>query len=313
MTLYEEYDQAAQSQLAVSYEKIISDPVYYFELLLNRYQLSECTNVNALCTQLSANRILHIINVYLSKDFLFQKLLSLHFPNHEEKQSAYEWDLLALAHDLGYGYESKSFSSDVFSLTDLCRKLKLRSFLENSNNPLFYKNATYTNYFKYKREKFHVCDHGIVGGILLFNSFHSEKLTCDSLLNLVYVIASHSVFTANLPSESIYHQYALMELIPGNAEFRRLPAAHNKYAFYYLYLCLIDILEPINAFHFDDLEDQQNLLKNLSYRIGEKGLEITACNACYTERIVKRIYDIAIWMNVKMIVHSPNRIELQVI
>lgn len=312
MNLYEEYDKAAKSHLEVPYWKIISNPAFYFEQLLNRYGLSKITNINDLCSKLSANRILHVINLYLSKDFLFEKLFNLHFSDYQEKQNSYEWDLLALAHDLGYGYESELFSSDVFSITDLCKKLNLYSFFESSNNPSFYKNATYTNYFKYKREQFDVCDHGIVGGILLFNLFHSKELTSDSLINLAYVIASHNIFTANLPSAQMYYQYELAELIPSDSEYRRLPMDHNKYAYYYLYLCMIDILEPINAFNFDDLEQQIELLKNLSYRIGEKGLEITTCNPCYAERIIKRIYDIAIWMNIRMIVHSPNSIELQV-
>lgn len=312
MNLFQNYDQAARERLGVRYENIIADPAYYFVLLLNQYKLYEITDVDELCAKLPVNRILHIVNLYLSEGFLFEKLFNLHFSHHLRMGISYEWDLLALSHDLGYIYESETFSSDVHSINSLCKKMNLDSLFDDRCNPLFYKDSTYTNYFMYKREVFDICDHGIIGSLLLVNRFHSEELTSNALINLAYVIASHNIFSANLSSEPIYYQYNLFELIPSHTDFKRLPINCDKYAFYYLYLCMLDILEPINAFNFDDLEEQLRLLGNLSYTIGERGLEITTRNACYIERIAKRIYDIAIWMNVKMIVHSPNKLELQI-
>lgn len=312
MRLFEEYDRAARQRLGAGYESVMKDPVPYLDQLLTRYKLFEIANIDHLHTQLPPNRILHIINLYLSKDFLFQKLLRLHFPLSNEADISYEWDLLALAHDLGYPYESAEFSSDVLTVEDLCQKLNLTSFFDQGGSPMFYQNPTYKNYFQYKRSVFEVCDHGIIGSLLLYNHFHTDRLTPDALLHIAYVIATHNVFTANLPSAAMYRQYGLSELIPGDALFKRLPAMHDRYAFYYLYLCMIDILEPINGFHFDDPQQQLQLLRDLSYQVGPNGLEITAGNGCYIERIAKRIYDIAIWMNVKMVVSSPNRLELQV-
>lgn len=313
MNLLENYDKAALHQLNSSYSDVLDNPKKFLLQLLNKYNLNTIIDINDICEKLPKNRTVHIVNLLLSRDFLFSKILEMEFPGTINEETLYEWDILSLAHDLAYIYETVTFSTDIFTIDDLCKKLKLRSFFTANSTDLFYSPSTYINYFRYKRNEFGVCDHGIIAAILLNNYFNEAGVIPEQLSLLAHVIASHNIFTADMPSEEIYSEYSLYELIPSSPLFKRLPVEHNKYAYYYLCLCMLDILEPINAFDLSGNELQFNLLRNLSYEATNLGIAITSSCGGYIEHILKRIYNIPIWMNVSMTVYSPNKLELCVV
>lgn len=313
MNLIKEYNKAALERLNISYDEVLRNPRKVLLNLLNKYRFSNTIDISTICYKLPLNRIRHIINLFLSRDFLFSKLYQIEFPESVTEDTLFDWDFLALAHDLAYIYETDKFSSEINTIEDLYNKLNINTFLFCRDNDLFYTASTYTNYFRYKCKKFGVCDHGIVAGALLYNDYERAEngLKQLSIFNLAYVIASHNIYIADISDVDLYKEYALAQLIPNSPNFMRLPTKHNKYAYYYLCLCMLDILEPINAFDLREEKKQFDLLSDLSYEINNYGMIITSSCSSHIEYILKRIHDISVWMNVEMIV-SHKKIELRI-
>lgn len=308
MNLYDKYDAAAKTIFGISYCDILKNPGDHLRKLLDRYRIDQMVDVAHCLKNMSYDRLVHIINLYLSGSIFFQKFKENFFDI--ELSSLYEWELLALVHDLSYIYESKEFSADSYSLNDVCTKMGLDpAFLNTSFEP-FYSPKTYLNYFKYKLEQFGVCDHGILAGIIFQNKFRTEDPL--EIPELSHVIASHNIFVANNKNISLYQKYDLFELIPDMPTFKCIVRQKSKYSYLYLFFCLLDILEPINAFDCVSAEEASCLLKSLDYEVCGKSLKIDVENTSQIEPIAFRIFDIPIWLKVGLNFISDKRIIISI-
>lgn len=309
MNLYDKYNTVAEEILGISYGEILSNPHKQLKSLLESYDINQMIKIDYCLENMPFDRVVHIINLFLSGKIFFLKLAQNHI-NKDLSSLLYEWELLALVHDITYIYESKNFSQNYFSLKDVCNDLALMPFFSKENNGIFYSLETYENYFKYKRESFDVCDHGLIAGILFENKFPSKYKIKKT--ELAYVIASHNIFVANRNNISTYEKYGLQEIIPDSPTFNCIASNKNIYAFYYLIFCLLDILEPVNAFDCLSASEVSNLLNSFDYCIANKTLIINVDNAKQLETIAHRIFDIPIWLKVGLNIESDKKIIITV-
>lgn len=75
-----------------------------------------------------------------------------------------------------------------------------------------------------------------------------------------------------------------------------------------MFFCLLDILEPINAFSCESIQRSKELLKTLDYEIRNNHLVIRTTYTNQTETIAHRVFDIPIWLNVGLNIASNKKI-----
>lgn len=309
MKLYDKYNSIAKEILGKSYCEILDDPKKYLKILLEQYNINQIVDISCCLTNMSYDRIVHIINLFLSGKAFWEKLIS-NWPSYKTTSSSYEWELLSLVHDISYIYESVGFSTRYMSLEDVCNDMGLLPFFSKLNGGAFYSSKTYVDYFKYKREQFGVCDHGIIASILFENKFQNSMKFDKTELS--YVIASHNIFVANRNNDNVYKEYGLYELIPDHPKFKCIANKKNKYSFFYKLFCLLDILEPVNAFDCISAEQVYNLLNTIDYEVSEKSFNIIVEYTNQLETIAHRIFDIPIWLKVGLNLISDKKIVIDV-
>ena len=308
MKLYDKLDIIAKEKIGVSYGEIIDNPRKYLSALLENHGIGNLINAESCAKALDFDRVVHIINLYLFGEGFFKDLIGL-YSVKDNISDVHEWELLALVHDVSYIYETAVFSKQYLDLDDVCSEMKLEPFFEKSCPGSFYSKKTYEDYFKYKREHYGVCDHGILAGILFENKFPDTHGI--SKLALAYVIASHNIFVANRNNVSLYESYGLSELIPDSENFNSIACKGNKYSYFYLLFCLLDILEPVNAFNCASTEDIKRLLCSIEFSVNENHLEIATSLKTETETIAHRIFDIPIWLKVGLNIESDKKIIIK--
>ncbi|WP_410319954.1 hypothetical protein [Methanobrevibacter sp.] len=301
--LYDKYNIVSKNEFGIPYSEIISSPKKHLNNLLLNYRIDDMIDINYSLSVMSFDRVVHIMDLYLAGQIFFQKIISCYKEKYVLSGNA--WELLSLVHDISYYFESVNLSSSFSSLEDICKRMKLIPFFSNEN-VVFYSAKTYHNYFNYKREQFGICDHGIIASLLFENKYSNELITEKK--EIAYVIASHNIFVASRHNISLYEKFGLFELIPDDPVFNCIAEKNNPYAFLYLYFCLLDILEPINAFDCTSSEEVFDLLNSIDYDFIDKSLIIKAKNKKQLETIAARIFDIPIWLKVGLNILSDDTI-----
>ncbi len=305
MKLYDKLDIIAKEKIGAPYDEIIKNPRNYLSCLLEKHSIGSLIDIACCVNTLDFDRVIHIINLYLFGEAFFKDLISL-YSVKPDSSPVCEWEILALVHDVSYIYETAVFSRQYLDLNDVCDELNLKPFFTKSDCNAFYSKKTYEDYFKYKREHYGVCDHGILAGILFENKFPESSGL--KKLELAYVIASHNIFVANRNNADLYHTYNLSELIPDSKNFNSIAQSNTKYSYFYLLFCLLDILEPVNAFNCASTEDIKRLLSSIEFSVNENRLAITTSLTTETETIAHRIFDIPIWLKVGLNIESDKKI-----
>lgn len=239
-------------------------------------QLSGKSNENPLYEQiikLDENRIKHIVSVFFYGTYLYHSVSSIkywidkvivryQFINPDSTiEFSFIWFLICLFHDLGYGIEENSNFKDF----DEFITGKVKYFLNNKVGvPKAYENI-YKNYFNYRLNSsipyIRKPDHGICGGILLYNELNkillrkqrlnkdSEGLSWNSKLKYIYryaswIVLSHNIFFIREGDslESEYRRNDLQELILSKDEKPKVN--YKQHPFLYLFM-LVDSIDPI--------------------------------------------------------------------
>lgn len=307
--LYGIYEKAANNILGTSYSTLIEAPKENLIKVLNEYNIDSIIDVENCINKLSYGRVIHIINMFLSGESFFCKLVKYKDNNKNTEELLYEWFLLALVHDLAYVYETYAFSEQYHSLADVCMDMNISTYFSDLKNNAFYSSQTFANYFKYKRDQLGVCDHGIIAGLLFINKFKTDKKIPK--LELSYIIAAHNMFIASKKREFLYKEYNLWELIPDSKQYKCI-SANDKYGYYFLIFCLIDILEPISTFDCSSINEVYGLLDTISYEILDNSIVIKTTHRSQIQIISQRIYDIPIWLNVSLNIISDREIIITI-
>ena len=219
-------------------------------------------------------RISHIVSTFFLGTYLYNHVKPIKNSIDKvitrfKKQNPYSkiefsfiWFLICLFHDLGYSIEDHEDYTDFDDFINGKVKYFLR---ERVGVPSFYEDV-YKNYFNYrlnsKNNFIKKPDHGICGGIVLFNELNkillrkqkqkdikSEGLSWNKKLLNIYryaswVILSHNIFFIRKGDvdESIYMDNKLDALILKEGQSSKIDL--KKYGFLYLFM-LVDTIDPI--------------------------------------------------------------------
>lgn len=270
------------------YSKMNTNPFesdYATKEFISRFiELSGKANENPLyenINKLENKRIRHIVSIFFLGTYLYYNVKSIKESIDKviarfKKQNPYSriefsfiWFLICLFHDLGYSIEDHENYTDFDDFING----KVKYFLkERVGVPSFYEDV-YQNYFNYRINSRNYFlkkpDHGICGGIILFNklneillskqnNINSEGLSWNKKLLNIYryaswVILSHNIFFIRKGDidEQIYKDNNLEALILDNGQTSKIDL--KKHGFLYLFM-LVDTIDPIKKFEtFENL------------------------------------------------------------
>jgi hypothetical protein len=176
------------------------------------------------------------------------------------------WYLISMFHDSGYYFEDKEQDDDcmdAFDLNCFYGKNSIRHRLKLLGVPSKISNS-WKRYYIYRRNHYKKIDHGISGGVLLFNtlsekyeelrknhnkdSFKEKKLYWSKGLLKAYrlaasVIVAHNIFWAKEGKDDYvdrYKNYELDQLIIGKDSKPIISLKRHPFLFL---LCLVDSIE----------------------------------------------------------------------
>lgn len=153
----------------------------------NYFEMGEKTISNIMAFNIRVNqsdRDIHTISVFTLGIAIAEKL------GHPIKDNdLFVWFLMCLFHDKGYAFERSTNDTNVgANLPDTLDGF-LRGFNDNYFEDFFQddnEKDLYENYYKYRKQKCHVVDHGIVGGLLLYyvlvHNFYTLKDNINSFI-----------------------------------------------------------------------------------------------------------------------------------
>jgi hypothetical protein len=239
-----------------------------------------------------SSRHLHSVSAFflgiLLKETLFPGLLTSSERTDRDMQEPdflYYWFLTCLYHDMGYviEFDRVNYPPRELDLDSLVSKIKERLQISCSSFNLFdegvcgsiYQIDTIKRYYDYCRKNSHIntINHGIVGGLLLYNRLNEnyQQVVPDAEIeykregklfspddfyfnNLHYsichkeyykkvasVIVDHNIWLADEKTREEYGAADLSELV-------RDPLSIKEHEFLFL-LALVDIIEPIKLFY----------------------------------------------------------------
>ncbi|KIA93287.1 hypothetical protein OA93_22185 [Flavobacterium sp. KMS] len=216
----------------------------------------------------------------------FQREFNLNVNEPGYKTFPFIWFLIALYHDNAYHIEkdnkllSKNKTLDnLYENYDIQNKL-LDEYLDSTSRILF---DCCGDYYNYRVNECKVIDHGLFGGIILFDrlvKIRREKSKYQDLDSLfwgealegqyklaAFSIAMHNIWMPEKKQSKLYKDYNLGKLI----DFK--PLKFNDFGFLYL-LGIIDTIDPIKAFFEKDI-DEQYIYDNLYLDFTENSLELS--------------------------------------
>jgi len=224
--------------------------------------------------KLNSQRIRHIVSTFFLGTYLYFNIKEIKDPidiviNRFKKQNpnskiefSYIWFIICLFHDLGYSIENH----DTYKNFDEFINGKVKYFLkERVGVPALYENV-YKDYFNYRLKSpnadIRKPDHGICGGIILFNKLNeilirkqknkkSEGLSWNPKLVNIYrhaswVILSHNIFFIRKGDikEQRYRDNNLGDLILEKNEDSKIKL--KKHGFLFLF-ALVDTIDPVKT------------------------------------------------------------------
>lgn len=308
---------------------------YSKEFLTRFIELSGKAQQNPLydnIDKLDNQRIRHIVSTFFLGTFLYYEVPKFKASidiviNRFKKQNenskiefSFIWFIICLFHDLGYSIENhetyRSFDDFITG--------KVKYFLnERVGVPAVYENV-YKNYFNYRlnSEKGFIRrpDHGICGGIVLFDTLNSillkkqknkkaEGLLWNKKLINIYrysswVILSHNIFfiPKGDEDENIYKAHNLAELILDQDEAPKIKL--TKHSFLYLF-CLVDTLDPIKIFNsFEELN-------KVSFDVVENMIILEVSDDKLRAKYFEKVNTLKPWL-IPAIKIVKNRLEIKI-
>lgn len=282
--------------------------------------------------KLDDQRIRHIVSTFFLGTFLYYnvpkikgsiKVVIDRFQNQNPNSKiefSFIWFLICLFHDLGYSIENhKNFRNFDDFISG-----KVKYFLnERVGVPALYENV-FKNYFNYRlkshKDFLRKPDHGICGGIILFNKLNdillkkqknkkSEGLLWNQKLINIYrysswVILSHNIFfiVKGHEDENIYKENNLDKLILDQNEAPKIKL--TKHSFLHLF-CLVDTLDPIKT--FDSFEN----LNNVILEIEENKITLEVVDNNLREKYFGKVNTLKQWL-IPDITLINNKLEIKI-
>ncbi|MBZ4191723.1 hypothetical protein [Niabella beijingensis] len=226
----------------------------------------------------------HICSVFFMGVLLYFKT-SFHkkyiLKDHDPGYSAFPfiWFLIALFHDSAYQMEAKSELQEISNIDDLIARFNIKHNLLNAKfEHCEQLHKLRKNYFFFVRKHLGVVDHGILGGMLLYDRLikirrQKKRLNEDNLfwgkaLEKDYKVAGNAISLHNiwLQPDEICKEYKLTEML----NFQ--PVKFADFPLFYI-LGVVDTIEPLKAFRNSGYTDEY-IMKNLNYEFRSNSIKI---------------------------------------
>jgi hypothetical protein len=199
-----------------------------------------------------------------------------------QERFLYVWMLISIFHDFGYAVEDGLKTLEKSEFNELIKRLPPRP----RYIPDIYTKKLLKNYNRFRKCRFGVNDHGIVGGIKLYKDLCElrEIKEKGDLLHYwgkpiekdfgiaAWTIACHNVFMVKRGdwNEKCYTCKRMNGLVY-DTHLREIKI--DKHPFLFLF-CLVDTLEPIKTLH------NYNLLKKISLEIKSDNIKLDYSKLC---------------------------------
>ncbi|MFC4872087.1 hypothetical protein [Negadavirga shengliensis] len=189
------------------------------------------------------------------------------------------WFLIALFHDNAYQMEDKNELKNISNISELIEKFEIEHSLfdrkfSKCKELLHVRN----NYFLFRKKKWNVVDHGILGGMLLFDRLikirrRKKQLNEDNLfwgkrLENQYKTAANAISIHNIwiQPEDTCKQFDMEELIGLK------PIQFSEFPLFYI-LGIVDTIEPLKTYYDDGVSDI-DIFKSLDFEFGKNFLRV---------------------------------------
>lgn len=248
------------------------------------------------------SRAQHILSCYMLGKILFENSRAIKDAINEFMSAhrfdkingiepfRYIWMLICLFHDLGYVYESQGIYKQD-NVENLVEKLSA----EVPGIPVGYTKDLLKSYDNYRNCRFAVTDHGIIGGIKLYEDldkhFSSNESLDDNRKKLhscvSWVIACHNLFIGDSQNQC-YRCKALYALISdGKSRNIKLPEHPLLFLF-----DLVDSIEPMKLFGGTEI------LSEISVSFSDKSISFDLDKLCDGKRqlYARKIQDLNNWL-----------------
>ena len=264
-----------------------------------------------------SDRDIHTISVFTLGIAIAEKL------GHPIKDNdLFVWFLMCLFHDKGYAFERSTNDTNVgANLPDTLDGF-LRGFNDNYFEDFFQddnEKDLYENYYKYRKQKCHVVDHGIVGGLLLYYVLVHNFYTLKDNINSFIINSDIFFYNGRIFKKNYFNDYkkAAKGIMRHNMWYASneediqiyqdcnlkglISSGDNKISFeedkLLFLLCLSDTIEPLKKTLNVNLSDT---LSKISMEVSE-GVLILQIKKDFRkiDEYIQSIKDLEVWMNVK--------------
>lgn len=222
------------------------------------------------------------------------------------------WFLISLYHDNAYHIEKDTELIKVnHNLTQLRLNFNIEHYLfENKLRGISSRMmACCENYFEYRIEEMKVIDHGIFGGLLLYDrlikirrrkaAVNEDNLFWGEALEDQYKLAASAIATHNIwiPEKNQYELYTNYGL---NNLMNFTPFKFNDFNFLYL-LGIVDTIDPIKTFIDDDVNEKY-IFENLKMEFKKSSIvfSVVENSKLDFQKLVKKCNSYVGWLDVKV-------------
>jgi hypothetical protein len=280
------------------------------------------------------DRNIHSISTFFL-GFLVKPLL--HIPEPEPSFS-YLWFITCLYHDYGYYIENhkEKYLPKKSCLNKLIEQLGIKYNILNTKYDSQFSKKILTRYFRLCQNEYCFINHGIIGGILLYdklkknyievkNKAVSQKIPGAKKNDFIYnnlrwasmhgqyykeaanTILAHNIWYAKLENSELYRAYKLDELI---IEYPDQRLCSTDYPLLFL-LVLADTIEPIKA--FNHLSAKCVLQKlNISVDKASNMINIKVIDECINyQSWFNKIIDLKNWAKVS-VSQNNNKLTIRI-
>jgi hypothetical protein len=218
------------------------------------------------------------ILLYNKTDFIQKYKLERNAPGYAT--FPFIWFLIALFHDNAYQMEDKNQLQKISSINDLIDEFDIKhSLFDRKFSKCKELLSSRNNYFLFRKKNWNVVDHGILGGMLLFDRLvkirrEKHKANEDSLfwgrkLETQYKTAANAISIHNiwLQPEKTCKKFNLETLI------KFTPIKFSEFPLFYI-LGIVDTIEPLKIYKDDNLSDI-DIFKSIDFEFGSNFLKVS--------------------------------------
>ncbi|HOF16971.1 MAG TPA: hypothetical protein PLF32_04285 [Bacteroidales bacterium] len=335
MNLLKKYTEIFSETLDFSYYSSLRHeemPFIDYKVGINfikeQFKLGSKDNVFDADFEFDKIRVIHTLSTYtlgLILEPLFQLNHNLTLKCKEEPNFKYFWFLACLYHDYCYFVENrKGIFATKLQLGDVLDKLSVEYNLLEVAKKLTYKKETIENYYKFCLEKHGFHNHGIIGGILLYDRLRKNYLSVknealgQNIVNVekddfiykdlhwskdheeFYEIAADAIISHNIwlskdkDQDTDFKEYSLNELLSKNK--KKIKCERSLLGL----LAICDTIEPTKS--FNQFETKCILEKiELSISKSDKLISLKIVDNCINpEHWFKKIMDLNTWIEVEV-------------